>query len=208
MRTTRRWFRGAASGSAYVLAVGVAVTALMLGVAGPALAHVSLVETSPPDGARLTAFPAEVVLRFSQGISQPAYVIVTAPDGRSLARGTVRVDGSVLTLRTATSTAEGRYTIAYRVVSDDGHPISGQVTSAIGTDLGGPSGRETTGEPGSTAGAEAGAPTTTSGRPNTAERPTEVVGSNRTLVSGLVAVALFLLAGSLALWSRRYPPTG
>lgn len=175
---------------ARILALGawVGSVTLVLALAGPAQAHVSLVGSSPSDGAQLSAFPAEVVLRFSQEITPPAYVIVTGPDGRSLGSGEVEVDRGTVTMRTATSVVPGRYTIAYRLVSADGHPISGQLAAAVG------------GEPAASAPAAPVDPATTVSR-STVTDPG--AGDNRTLVVVLVAGALLLLAGFLALLSGR-----
>jgi methionine-rich copper-binding protein CopC len=192
--------RGRLGVAARVLAVLLGAATLGLGATGPAAAHVSLVGSSPPDGAQLSAFPAEVMLSFSQRISPPAYVVVTAPDGRSLVRGAVSVHGSSLTVRTGGSRAPGRYLVAYRVVSEDGHPISGRLTAVVG--------------PGSPARAPAATGAATgAASPEAATSPAAAVAprgadgaaGRRQPSPGfwLVGAGLFVLAGLLAGFSRR-----
>ena len=114
-----------------------------------------------------TRLPGEVVLEFSDDISAPAYVVVTAPDGSRPATGPAEVDGTVVTqtLTAGTAgTATGPYTIAYRAVSVDGHTITGE----IGFEVTGAGGQQTpeAGEPatGAPTAAPGSAPGTTSRR--------------------------------------------
>ncbi len=65
-------------------------------------------------------------------MTSPAYVIVTAPDGSSVASGTPRVDG-VLVRQGLTEGPDGAYTMAFRAVSEDGHPVTGEITFTVGT---------------------------------------------------------------------------
>lgn len=98
--------------------------------ATPALAHASLVGATPADGATVTTAPHRAVLRFDENIRTPATVIVTGPSGR-VDRGPTRVvnnTAGVAVRITAQPDQVGPYTVAYRVVSADGHPVSGETT--------------------------------------------------------------------------------
>ena len=99
--------------------------------ATPAYAHASLVGSNPKDGATLDAEPAEVSVEFNEDVSTPAQLEVTAPDGSSLAKGEPTVDGTTVTQTLDTSGYAGAYTMAYRVVSADGHPVSGEITYEV-----------------------------------------------------------------------------
>lgn len=97
--------------------------------APPAFAHAALISSDPPDGARLDAPPPQVTLTFNQDIEpQFAAVTVNGPDGTAYADGDVRVDGPNAIVDVTPLGPAAAYVIAYRVISADGHPISGQLT--------------------------------------------------------------------------------
>lgn len=101
-------------------------------VAGPASSHASLVSSDPPDGARLDQPPAKVVLTFSEEISPKlAQVEVAAANGDTVTEGDPAVDGAVVTQRLKPALDPGGYTVAFRVVSADGHPVSDELTFRI-----------------------------------------------------------------------------
>jgi len=102
-----------------------AVALCVLVTVAPASAHAELVSSNPTDGATLPSLPAEVVLTFDENVGTPAYVSVTDADGTSVASGEAAIDGATVTQRLSTTAAAGTYSLAYRVVSDDGHPVTG-----------------------------------------------------------------------------------
>ena len=106
-------------------ALGVALVG-PLGLAAPAQAHTELVSSSPQDGAESGAVPSRVELRFNEAVQQPAYVVVTGPDGATAADGPAAVDGAVVT-RSLRAQGAGSYRVAYRAVSADGHPVAGEL---------------------------------------------------------------------------------
>ncbi|GGD08212.1 copper resistance CopC family protein [Nocardioides daphniae] len=111
---------------ATVVAVVAAAATVLLGAA-PALAHAGLTGSSPEDGTSLTELPTEVVLTFSEEVRTPATVVVTGPDGAGLQSGEATVEGDEVRQPVERGRAAGEHTIAYRVISSDGHPITGQV---------------------------------------------------------------------------------
>jgi methionine-rich copper-binding protein CopC len=94
--------------------------------AAPASAHAGLVGSTPAAGAQLTQAPKQVKLTFNENVRTPATIVVTGPYGR-VSHGTVRVVDNTASvdvdIKTATAYV-GRYEIAYRVVSADGHPVA------------------------------------------------------------------------------------
>jgi methionine-rich copper-binding protein CopC len=116
---------------------GRALAGLVLGLAGavlvaaPAVAHAVLVSVSPADGSTLAKAPAQVVLTFDENIRTPSKIVVHRPDGSRVDHGgTHVVDNKVsvaVVLRPVPQDV-GRYTVAYRVVSADGHPVAGTRT--------------------------------------------------------------------------------
>lgn len=129
-RTCRPAARPRVAALAAALVAGVAV--VLVGVtAGPALAHAGLTGSNPEDGSSLTDLPAEVVLTFSEEVRTPATVVVTGPDGTGLQTGEATVDGDEVRQPIERDGTSGDHTIAYRVISSDGHPITGQVRFSL-----------------------------------------------------------------------------
>jgi methionine-rich copper-binding protein CopC len=99
---------------------------LIATTATPAAAHDQLLETDPADGSTVEQVPAEVVMRFSGDlIDLSQAVIVTTPDGEQLTDLVVTVSGATATAALPDGLGPGAYTVAWRVVSEDGHPVEG-----------------------------------------------------------------------------------
>jgi len=129
---------GRLRGSALLTALPIALLTLLvlLGSAAPASAHAALSGTDPRDGTVLKTAPRQLTLSFTESVGLlDGSVRLLGPDNRRVRLGeaqhapdgddTVRVtlpDG----LRT------GTYTVAWRVVSADSHPVSGAFTFSIG----------------------------------------------------------------------------
>ncbi|MEU8074272.1 copper resistance CopC family protein [Catellatospora citrea] len=122
-RRRTREHRAARRGAA-VLAVLVGLGALLLG-ATPAWAHNALVEASPKKDATLTAAPSAVKLTFLATLkSDGTKLTVTGPDAATAASGPVTVTGKTVSAP-FTGVAGGVYTVAYEVLSKDGHLVKG-----------------------------------------------------------------------------------
>jgi methionine-rich copper-binding protein CopC len=106
-----------------------AVVAVVAGLtATPAAAHASLVSSSPPDGAALTTAPTKIELVFSEDVGEPSIIAVAGPDGVQVVDGPTQIRKASAVQPLKAVTAAGLYKVAYRVVSADGHPVSGQLT--------------------------------------------------------------------------------
>ncbi len=106
---------------------------LSLAIASPAWAHDELIGASPSANAQVDAVPSAITMTFSGVlIDQPGatQVVVTDAAGTSLTAGTPTLDGTRLTQQLA-GTASGPVTVIWRVVSSDGHPVSGQYTFTV-----------------------------------------------------------------------------
>lgn len=115
--------------------LAVAAAAVLL-TAAPASAHAQLVSSDPKDGAILDEAPAEALLEFSERIDAPStQIAVTDATGAVVPTAAFTVDGVDLTIPLALP-APGPYTIGYRIVSEDGHRVDGNIafTSAKATD--------------------------------------------------------------------------
>ena len=117
-----------------------AVIGIALGVtATAALAHAELVATVPAAGARVERAPAVVRLTFDDAVTiDPGSLRVLDANGRDVGRGEAFQpgnDGSMVAVRTD-GLARGSYVVAWHVVSDDGHVLSGAYAFGVGVAAG------------------------------------------------------------------------
>lgn len=103
--------------------------------AAGALAHAHLQQQIPAAGAQLAASPQTLTLSFSEGI-EPAFsgVTVTGPQQHAVATGklTCSADNPAqVTVPVAETLPPGEYTVAWHVVSVDGHKTKGQYTFSV-----------------------------------------------------------------------------
>jgi methionine-rich copper-binding protein CopC len=110
-----------------LLATALAATVLAVLVpTAPAAAHNQLIDTAPAKDAVLDEPPAEVALEFVERLD-PTYttIVVTDAQRRTVATSAPEISGARGVVRFTEPLAPGTYTVAYRVVSLDGHPVQG-----------------------------------------------------------------------------------
>ena len=95
---------------------------------GPASAHAALVGSDPGDGSTLTAAPTSITFTFNENVASPAYVAITAPDGSQADVTDIRAVDDTVSATVADVDQKGTYSASYRVVSADGHPVTGTLT--------------------------------------------------------------------------------
>ncbi len=104
--------------------------------AGPAAAHADLESTSPAAGTQLTSEPASVVLTFNEAVSLPARAIIVldSQSNRVDTGATTQPGGneSAAAVGLRTGLPDASYLVVWHVISDDGHPVSGNFTFGIG----------------------------------------------------------------------------
>ncbi|MEU4825967.1 copper resistance protein CopC [Actinomadura citrea] len=116
MLKSRRPLRRLALIAAAALAFGAAT-------APPAMAHTKLVGSTPEKGKAADAV-TEVTLVFSDKISV-AKVVVSDGKKKEFQAGAAERAGTKVTQKLSGPLPAGSYTVAYRVVGEDGHPIEG-----------------------------------------------------------------------------------
>lgn len=180
-------------------AAAAALAAALLSVvvtAAPASAHATLLRISPADGSVLHTVPSTVTLTFDEAVS-PTFsnLLVFDPTGSNVATGPAVVHGTTVSVGLPTSVPSGIYRIAYRVVSDDGHPVSGSATFTLALPAA------------ATASPLPATPATTPGRSPEAASPTSPGASTSWLADNLGAVAaglvLVVIGVGALLWDRR-----
>lgn len=109
-------------------------------VAAPAGAHTDFIGSVPKDGANLDEIPREVALEFSDDIDpQLSTIALRIESGRSTPlRVTVGATPTVLVAQVpdaikVSADSAKRWTVAFRVVSRDGHPVAGTVEFVVRT---------------------------------------------------------------------------
>lgn len=105
-----------------------ALLAAMVITAAPADAHARLESSSPSDGSTLTATPPEVMLRFNEPIKEGLNEVSVTTGSTDVADGEIDVEGQSVYQPIALDMKPGTYTVKYKVVSADGHPVSGTFT--------------------------------------------------------------------------------
>ena len=161
---------------------------VLVGAPGSASAHSALIGTIPADGETFATAPATITLQFNEEpLDGMVDLAVTDASGAFVATSTAAVTGTEVALPWPGTIGAGDYTVAYRVVSADGHPITGTITFTY------------TGEPtnpNETATVDEGVG---------AEVVTEVSesesGSNLPIVIGIAVIAVVGIGG-LLIWRR------
>ncbi|WP_079115877.1 copper resistance protein CopC [Streptomyces hygroscopicus] len=104
--------------------------------ANSASAHAALTSTDPEDGSVVQTAPRAVTLTFSEGVLLSGdSVRVLDPGGKRVDTGkTAHVGGKSSTAAAGLHSGlpDGTYTVAWKAVSEDSHPVSGAFTFSIG----------------------------------------------------------------------------
>ena len=118
----------------YLLALVTLVGLTLLVSAGSAVAHNELIGSDPPDGATVATGPAQVRLTFDLPL-KPGFstVTVTGPHSSQWQAGPPAEAGAVVSAPVRALGPAGQYTIAYQVLSADGHPVRGVVRFTLTT---------------------------------------------------------------------------
>lgn len=158
--------RALVRGLGRLLAV-VLLGAAMLAPAAAAQAHDSLESTNPANGATLEAVPASVVLTFDHTpIGVGTEIQVKDATGINQSDGPANIVDNNVTQPIKPGAPAGAYTVVWRVVSSDSHPIEGTFTFTARA-AGGGSAAATTQQPAATATA----PATATAAPSSASSP-------------------------------------
>lgn len=120
---------------AAALALAPLTAAALVLAPAPASAHDVLTGSSPEDGQTLEELPEEVVLTFNNAPLESGEgnaVVVTGPDGESTyEEGDLTFDGTDVSVGLTPLDEAGEYSIDYRVVSSDGHPIQESISFSV-----------------------------------------------------------------------------
>ncbi|MFM1993776.1 MAG: hypothetical protein RL537_465 [Actinomycetota bacterium] len=115
--------------------LSISILALALAISQPANAHDELVSQSPTEGQQVSAGVVEVRLEFSEAPvaledGSGNEIVVTGPNGAVKYAGCLPIEGNFGVL-SADLDQVGSHKVTWRVVSSDGHPISGEFTFEV-----------------------------------------------------------------------------
>ncbi|MEV5710196.1 copper resistance protein CopC [Actinoallomurus sp. NPDC052274] len=118
--------RPARAGRRTVTRLAAAMAAITVGcllTAPPASAHTTLVAAQPAKGAKVSS-PAQIKLTYAEPVRFPGVVVLDAKGGHHES-GKAHAAGATVTEQVAGVLPPGVYTVGWRVVSEDGHPVTG-----------------------------------------------------------------------------------
>ncbi len=104
---------------------------LLLSAAGGALAHAGLITTDPADGSVLADAPAAIIFTYTEPVSPIGFSLIGV-GGAPAALGDIKIEGPAVTVALPDGLAKGSYLVSWRVTSEDGHPVNGTVSFAVG----------------------------------------------------------------------------
>ncbi|NUR84946.1 MAG: copper resistance protein CopC [Nonomuraea sp.] len=112
-----------------------------------ALAHDSLKSSNPAKDANVAKLES-IDLEYTGRIRFPTVVLHDA-QGKQVTLGQPQADGDKVTVPVPAQLPDGAYTVAWRVVSSDGHPIEGEIPFTVGTGAAAPQASQAAQDPGS-----------------------------------------------------------
>lgn len=173
------------TGAARRLAAGVLAAGTVLALtAAPASAHTTLTSASPAKDATVAA-PSEIALTYADPVRLPRVVVMDASK-KQYQSGSARAVDNKVTQAVDGALPNGKYTVGWRVVASDGHPVEGAYTFTVA---------------GSSAVARPAAPAPS---PASATSGEDSGGSSGWLWIGLIVLVIAVAAGSVT-WFRRSP---
>ncbi len=184
-----------------VTAVLVAAAFVLFPAAG-AQAHDELLSHTPEDGATVETMPEELTLTFSNvPVALGSVVQIQDSSGTNWADGEVQITDTEVSQPIKADAPAGEYSVVWRVVSSDAHPIEGNFSFTV------ESGAEGTEGASAGAGADAGAgtPEPIETQENPADEPAGLTVAGQTVpwsVLGMVAV-LVVLAVIIGVTAKR-----
>ena len=113
---------------AAVLVAALGITSTVIPSA-PAFAHAELLISTPAVGATIYTSPKMVSLTFDDDLidlQDGNQIVVTDPKNKRVDIGDSVLQGSKLSVQLKKFTLLGKYEVTYHVISNDGHPVTGQ----------------------------------------------------------------------------------
>ncbi|ANE78466.1 hypothetical protein A7U43_03130 [Mycobacterium adipatum] len=165
---------------------------------GTAAAHTAMTASDPAEGSTPIAAPVSITLTFNEEINPTfASAVLNDAGGRNWLTNSPQVQGSQLRVDLGPDLLpNGEYTVGYRVLSADGHPVSGSFAFTLNA----PGSQQST--PAAAPGSDI--PTAATAQPAPAPADEDTSTSTSTSTAILVAAAVGIAAGGvIAAWQAR-----
>ena len=108
-----------------LLAVALLAALALVVPASGASAHASWLSSTPEAGATVETAPSQVRVEFDSGLlDSGAALVVTNADGVVISEPTPVIERSTISIAVDPGAPAGIYTVAFRIVSEDGHTVS------------------------------------------------------------------------------------
>jgi methionine-rich copper-binding protein CopC len=109
------------------------VAAMFIAIPIPAAAHAALATSSPVDGTQLGRMPGAVSITLNEKVRTPAFLVLTDERDARVNSDQVQIgsDGKTVISEVPTDADPGDYSMSYRVVSEDGHPVTGTIRFTV-----------------------------------------------------------------------------
>lgn len=108
------------------LAALAATLLILIGPVSAASAHDVLTGSTPQDGQTLKTMPGVIELTFSNTpIAMGSQIIIEDAEGTDWSTGEIEIVDTAVTQPISPDAPPGKYTVTWRVVSSDSHPIEG-----------------------------------------------------------------------------------
>lgn len=174
---------------ASIAASAMLTVAGVVGMAGPAWAHDSIVHSNPAQDSAVDKMPERLTLEFS-GEPRPGFnTVALSSQGNVLFSGEPQINGRTLTvdLPSDLQAKPGDYTVGYQITSSDGHATRG----SFGFSLTGAGGEQASG-----------------GAAQSADDSQKGEGNNGVLTWALGLAGIVVIAGVLVVAIRRFRSIG
>lgn len=96
-------------------------------------AHTALEESFPADGETVTEEPQEIVLEFNTDLEVASSLTVTSSEGEEIPFG-IALEEQKLIGTPGAAMADGEYTVNWKIIGADGHPIEGTYVFTVKKD--------------------------------------------------------------------------
>ena len=119
-----------------IVILACAVSFLPIFNSDSAFAHAALESTTPAKGAVVAQSTNKVMMQFGEELlvlegKSPNSIIVSDSHGKKVSTGRVTVSGAKISNALKAPLNPGKYTVKYRVVSADGHVVSGSYSFTV-----------------------------------------------------------------------------
>ena len=189
-----------------VTAAVVTAAVAVISTGSPALAHNSLTKAVPAKNATVAKSPAKVELSFLQKVDATKLTIeVTDAQRQKVPADGPEADGKKGVLTFTGALANGTYTVAYSVVSEDGHPVKGSYKFTVEAPV--PPSASASATPSATPTlATPAAPPATPATVAAADTSEDDDGPGAGLIIAIVAAVAVIAAGAILVARRRRNP--